>query len=245
MSRLKLRTAGSPTPAGRHFGVILAFILLVSGHAAQAEAVEIAPGVRVTRTTYAAPVNQQPFYGFSAKSLEQRTADDNFVDALSKAAGSRENAFSETIKRGWLAINAGNLAEAAQRFNQAFLLAPEQSSVYHGFAVIAQARFNDSVFADELFRIARKQPNPLKTLNADYGRLLLIAKRPRDAQPVLEQAVIDMPDFADAWSNLAHARLQNGDRAAACVAVNEALKHRPSANAGGDLTILKNSAQCP
>ena len=49
-------------------------------------------------------------------------------------------------------------------------------------------------------------------LNADYGRVLLIAKRPKDAQPVLEQAVKDTPDFGDAWVNLAHARLQNGDR---------------------------------
>ena len=68
------------------------------------------------------------------------------------------------------------------RFNQAFLISPEQSRVYHGFAVIAQARFNDLDAADELFRIALKQPNPVKALKADYGRLLLVAKRPRDAQ---------------------------------------------------------------
>ncbi|MDH8014031.1 hypothetical protein QIH10_28220, partial [Klebsiella pneumoniae] len=77
-------------------------------------------------------------------------------------------------------------------------------------------------FAEELFKIARKQPNPSKNLNAGYGRFLLIARRPGDAQPVLEQAVIDAPNFGDAWSNLAFARIQNGDRTGACAAADEA-----------------------
>ncbi len=87
-------------------------------------------------------------------------------------------AFEETTKRGWTSDQAGRVREAAIRFNQAFLISPEQSTVYHGFAVIAQARFKDLDAADELFKIALKQPNPMKALNADYGRLLLIAKRP-------------------------------------------------------------------
>jgi predicted Zn-dependent protease len=138
----------------------------------------------------------------------------------------------------------GNLPEAAKRFNQAFLLAPERSEVYHGLAAVVQTRFNDDEFAEELFKIARKQPDPLKNVNADYGRLLMIAKRPRDAQSVLEQAVIDNPDFGDAWSNLAFARLQNGERVAACAAANEAAKHVTSTHASYDLALFKTQAQC-
>ena len=123
-------------------------------------------------------------------------------------------------------------------------MAPEQSVVYHGLAAIAQIRFKDLDSAEELFRIAHKQPNPLKMLNADYGRVLLVAKRPKEAQPVLEQAVKDTPDFGDAWINLAWARLQNGDRDAACAAADEAMKQRPSSNAIVDLTTLRNVAQC-
>jgi Tfp pilus assembly protein PilF len=224
------------------FRAIAVLGVLISVHPARAETVEVAPGVQVTKRTYSAPINEQPFFGFTAKNPAQQAADESFVKALVQAVGTREKAFDETTRRGWRAISSGNVAEAAQRFNQAFLLAPEQSGVYHGFAAIAQIRFNDSDFADELFRIARKQPNPLKTLNADYGRALLMAKRPREAQPVLEQAVKDTPDFGDAWSNLAWARLQNGDRAAACAAADEAAKQRPNANA--DLTALRSGAQC-
>jgi Tfp pilus assembly protein PilF len=222
------------------------FALLAVGlvHPASADTVEIAPGVQVTKRSYAAPIKEQPFFGFTDKTAAQREEDDKFVKALVQAAGTREKALDVVVKRGWRALGSGKYPEAALRFNQAFLVAPEQSVVYHGLAAIAQIRFNDLEFAEELFRIAARQPNPLKILNADYGRVLLVAKRPKDAQPVLEQAVRDTPDFGDAWINLAHARLQNGDRDAACAAADVAMKQRPSSNASVDLVRLRNDAQC-
>ena len=223
---------------------LFALFTIGSAPSARAETVEIAPGVQVTKRSYAAPINEQPFFGFADKTAAQREADDKFVQALLQAVGTREKALDETTKRGWRALASGKPGEAALRFNQAYLVSPEQSRVYHGLALIAQTRFNDIAFADELFRIAQKQPNPLKMLNADYGRLLLIAKRPKDAQPVLEQAVKDTPDFGDAWVNLAQARLQNGDRDAACAAADEAMKQRPSSNASVDLVRLRNDAPC-
>jgi Tfp pilus assembly protein PilF len=229
---------------GKVIRTLVALASLTWAGAAVAQTVEVAPGVQVTKKTFPVPINEAPFFGFADKTPEQRSADERFVTALVQAVGSRQAASVETIKRGWSAINSGNVAEAAQRFNQAFLLAPEQSAVYHGYAAVVQIRFNDFAFADELFRVARKQPNPSKNLNADYGRFLLIAARPRDAQPVLEQAVTDAPDFADAWSNLAFARVQNGDRAAACAAAEEAAKRNPSANVSRDLALLKSNAQC-
>lgn len=231
----------------RFLPIFLALALLIviaSIYSANAETVEVAPGIKVTKRTYSGPVNEQPFFGFAAKTDAEREADDRFLNALIGAVGTREKALDETSKRGWRALGTGQAAEAARRFNQAYLLAPEQSVIYHGFAAVAQIRFNDIDFAEELFRIAIKQPNPLKTLNADYGRLLLIAKRPAEALPLLEQAVKDTPDFGDAWTNLAWARLQTGDRDGACTAVEEAAKLRPSSNANLDLAELRNGAQC-
>ena len=145
----------------------VAFVVtLASSLSAAAETVEVAPGVQVTKRTYKAPVNEQPFFGFAVKDSAQQAADANFVNAIIPAAGTREKAFEETSKRGWRAINAGRMGEAAQRFNQAFLISPEQSAVYHGFAVVAQARFNDLDAAEELFRIALERPNPVKALPA-------------------------------------------------------------------------------
>jgi tetratricopeptide (TPR) repeat protein len=241
----KMREVALP---GRFFGIACLFAsacaLQLSVQPARAEMVEVAPGVRVTKKVYSAPINEQPFFGFVEKTPAMRAADDGFVNGLVQAAGTRERAFEETTLRGWKALALGNLPEASKRFNQAYLLAPERSEVYHGLAAVVQTRFNDIEFAEELFKVAKRQPNPLKNVNADYGRLLMIAKRPRDAQPVLEQAVIDNPDFGDAWSNLAFARLQNGERPAACAAANEAEKRSISTHAGYDMALFKKQAQC-
>ena len=91
----------------------VAFVTLASTLSAAAETVEVAPGVQVTKRTYAAPINEQPFFGFAAKNSEQKAADEKFVSAIIGAAGTREKAFEETTKRAWIAINAGRMREAA------------------------------------------------------------------------------------------------------------------------------------
>lgn len=222
----------------------MALALLALSGAAYAETVEVAPGVQVTKTTYAAPADEQPFFGFTEKTPEQRAADAKFVADLIAATGSREQAFDAVMIRGWKALTTGRTASAAQRFNQAFLLMPERSGVYHGLAMVAVDRFSDLAFADELFRIALKQPHPQKMLNADYGRMLLMAKRYGDALPVLEKAVIDTPDVGDAFGYLAFARLQTGDRAGACAASAIAFEKKPSRSVVRDMVHLRKDAQC-
>jgi predicted Zn-dependent protease len=204
---------------------------------------EVAPGVRVTWKTFPAPVNEAPFYGFVDKSLTLRRADDVFVSIAVDMSGSSAAAFEAAAADGWQAIAANDMAEAGRHFNRAWLISPEQSQIFHGFAVLAAARFNDTEFAEELFRIARRQPGKLETLNTDYGRMLLTAKRPLDAEPVLEQAVKDAPAFANAWSNLAIARLQNGDAGGACLAADKAGKLQ---DAGNDMDIkrIRREARC-
>jgi Tfp pilus assembly protein PilF len=167
-----------------------------------------------------------------------------FVSIAVKFAGSRAQAFDAVATRGWEAIAANDMAEAAKRFNQASLLLPEQSQIFHGFAIIASARFDDPVFAEEPFKIARKQPGARESLNADYGRMLLLAKRPGDAEPVLEQAVRDAPTFGNAWSNLGVARLQNGNPSGACLAADRADKLQNAANVNMDIKWIWSEAQC-
>jgi predicted Zn-dependent protease len=224
---------------------VLVVTLSLAAAPALAETVEVAPGVQVTKRSYKAPLNEQPFFGFAVRDAAQREADEKFVKAMVAATGSREKAFDEATTRAWRAVIAGKAGEATMRFNQAWLIQPEPSAVYHGMAVAVLMRHADPAAAEELFDIARRQPKPLRMLNADYGRFLLVAKRPVEAQKALEQAVLDAPDVGDAWSNLAQARLQNGDRAAACLAAEEAGKRRPSATALKDIGVLRLSAKCP
>lgn len=210
----------------------------------RAETIDVAPGVRVTKKSFSGPANQQPFFGFIARTPEQRAADDKFVADLVAATGSRQKAFEEVSLRGWRAIGKNNAAEAALRFNQAWLVAPEQSAVYHGLGIVTMMKFGDIDTADELFRIARQQPDPLKPLLADYGRALLLGKRPAQARTILQEAVAATPDVADAWSNLGFARVETGDKPGACAAAEEAAKHKPSTSVLGDIALLRNRAGC-
>jgi Tfp pilus assembly protein PilF len=230
------------------FGYVLltAIVVIVATGCSRAPAktVEVAPGVSVTKRTFSAPLNEQPFYGFAEKTPLQRESDAAFVATAEKLTGSREKAFSEAMQRAWKAFFAGNLAEAARRFNQAYLIDPAQSGVFHGLGLVSFERFHDPVFADELLRIARTQPNPSPVLNADYGRFLLVNNRPGDAEPVLEQAVRDDPKFPAAWSNLAWAHFQNGNNPAACTAVGKAAALSPPSNVQADIEMLRSRAGC-
>lgn len=229
----------------KHLSWAAAIILFtLHADAASAETVEVAPGVHVTKKTFSAPVNEQPFYGFVEKTPQMRETDEKFKVAVLTITGTPQKAAEETARRAWNSFFAGNIPEAARRFNQASLFDSAQSAIFHGFALIVATRFHDPVYAEELFKIARTQPNPSKNLNADYGRFLLIAKRPRDAQPVLEQAVKDNPVFATAWSNLGFARHFNGNDVGACEAATEAAKHTPPSNVQADLKILQAQAKC-
>jgi Tfp pilus assembly protein PilF len=225
----------------RSAAIFIVVLALVSS--ALAETVEVAPGVRVTKKTYSAPINEQPFYGFIEKTPGMRAADDKFVQIVTEKA-TRETGSKDVSMLGWRAIAAGKLDEAGRRFNQAFLLDPQQSGVYHGWAVVVYERFKDAEFANELFMVAKKQHGPGENLNADHGRFLLVAKRPAEALPVLEQAVKDAPKFGDAWSNLAFARLYAGDSAGACAAAATASGLAPSANVQSDLQTLRMRAKC-
>ena len=222
----------------------LLLLTIVSASSAFAETVEAAPGLHVTKKAYPVPTNEQPFYGFAPKTPFLATVDEKFIADVVQNFGSRQRAFDEALKRGWSAFLSGDLVTASRRFNQAYLLAPERSGVYHGFAALVHTRFNDMDYADELYRIALKQPEPSQFLRADYGRFLLMVKRPADARPMLEQAVVDAPKFESAWSNLAWARLQTGDQSGACAAVVEAEKLATSENVKSDIALLKGAAKC-
>jgi Tfp pilus assembly protein PilF len=187
------------------------------------------------------PGNEQPFFGFVTKTPAQIAADQTFVTQVVQLLGSRDRASHDALKRGWGALLSGDAVAASRRFNQAYLLAPEQSGICHAFAALVQARFNDTDYAEELFLVALKQPNPPETLLADYGRLLLIAKRAADARPILERAVADAPKFGNVWSNLALARLQTGDRLGTC---SEAEKLANLDNVKSDIVLLRREAKC-
>jgi Flp pilus assembly protein TadD len=227
----------------RHAKYALAAFALLLAHPAAAQCVQVAPEICVTKKSYDAPVNEQPFYGFAAKTPAMIEADETFVIEATKIG--KDKAFAASLLRGEEALSKNDLATAARRFNQAFLLEKGESRLYHGFALVALYRFRDLAYAEELFTIARRLPNPAPSLRADTGRLLMLAKRPGEARPFLESAVKDTPNAPAVWADLAFARLFTGDRAGACEASQQALRLSPPQVLADGIAVMRSKAGCP
>jgi len=211
---------------------------------ALAQKAEVAPGVSVSRKTYRVPDNEAPFFNFAEKNEAQKAADQKLVAAVLERVPDRARAAGTAIDAGMRAFLSDNdMATAAKRFNQAYLLDPQQSSVYHGFALVAAARFKDFAYADELFGLAARMKAPAPPLRADHGRMLLMAGRPAEAKPLLEQAVKDTPDWAVPRMNLAWAVLQTGNRDEACRLVTQ-VKGKDLESVERDLALFKQKAGC-
>jgi Flp pilus assembly protein TadD len=205
---------------------------------------DIAPGITVQHRTYTAPINEQPFFGFAAKSADQREGDSRFIANFAKPGSPTiQDGARRAIQLAWQAILGNDYATAAKRLNQAWLLEPRQSEITHLFAIVVQKRFEDSDYALELFATAAKLDAPAPTLPSDHARFLLILRRPADAIPLLRQGIVQTPDWAVPKANLAWALYQTGQKNAACQAVT-AVSGKELESVANDMKMLASMAAC-
>jgi tetratricopeptide (TPR) repeat protein len=87
-------------------------------------------------------INLQPEYGHAVKSQGQINADQKFIDEEVKQLGTRRQASEEMVRLGFDYFYKGDLVTAMYRFNQAWLLEPNNENAYWGFGAI-YATFND------------------------------------------------------------------------------------------------------
>ncbi len=174
------------------------------------------------------PINQLPMYGGQPKTETQRKADEDFIRRAVAEAGSRAAASDRLVEQGWRYLTQQrDVSRAMRRFNQAWLLDPDNGGAYHGFALVVITRDRDEKQAEELFERAIAAPRQSRNAMTDYGRFLLMAGRPQRAVPLLEKAAA-AGGSADAQALLALAWRDQGDAARACA---EARKVSGSAQA--------------
>ena len=103
-------------------------------------------------------INLLPMYGGEnvVKTDEQLQSDKEFIDSVVKEIGSREEA-SVGISNGaqkW--FEQGDLDTAMKRFNQAWLLDPNNPEPYNGFAEILKQR-GDTTEAEKMLKLAQEK----------------------------------------------------------------------------------------
>lgn len=119
-----------------------------------------------------APSNEIPMYGNVPFTPEQNEINDKFIQDVVKQYGSREAAAEDSVKFGWHYYNEKHDPKTAmKRFNQAWLLDPNNPGAYFGFAFLMGEEDNH----DEAIRFYKKtleldpnQPIPMCNLGREY-----------------------------------------------------------------------------
>ena len=98
----------------------------------------LALGISSTAVSKKVPIDQVPMYGGMDRSAVPRLkkGDEQFIADASKAFGSREAAAKVWVEQGFVYYQKDNLKKAMQRFNQAWLLDPNNPEVYWGFSSV-------------------------------------------------------------------------------------------------------------
>ncbi len=86
--------------------------------------------------------NLLPMYGGEnrIKTSSQIEADEKFISEMIDIAGSREEAAEGIVNGAWEFFEQGDIDIAMKRFNQAWLLDPQNIEAYKGFAAILEKR---------------------------------------------------------------------------------------------------------
>ena len=108
----------------KHLSLILFFIISLF-HSAWAE-------VR--------PINEVPMYGGKNISSKSQKTNQKFIDWAVEEFGNLESASKDAADRGWRSFYDNDLNTAIKRFNQAWLLNPDNPQSYWGFGLVMGRR---------------------------------------------------------------------------------------------------------
>ncbi len=114
------------------------------------------------------PLNEVPLYRGREKTDAEKKLDATFISEAVKAAGSKEAAAAQLLKRGWQAIAANDAKGAIRRFNQASLLSSDNAEVFWGLGS-AEGQLGHCDSSIKLFEEAAKLASSNSRLIADFG----------------------------------------------------------------------------
>lgn len=84
----------------------------------------------------ATPINERPMYGGREKTPAMREADARFIQDCIADGTNREAASREVSQLGWQYFFRNDFSTAMKRFNQDWLLDPNNPEAYWGFGLI-------------------------------------------------------------------------------------------------------------
>lgn len=162
------------------------------------------------------PINQLPMYGRQEKNEAMKAADAAFLAAVDQRGLSRQEAARQAVQSGWTYWRKKDIASAMRRFNQAWLLDPDNGNIYHGFAVVMADRGAAPAEVEGLFgqALAKTVVDPAAWV--DYGRFLWSQWRLEESLATLQKALQLSSTARDARAHIAFVYYLQKDFASAC-----------------------------
>lgn len=178
------------------------------------------------------PLNQLPMYGGREKSAEMKKADAEFLAGIEKQGLSREDGAKKAMQAGWRFFDKKDLATAMKRFNQAWLLDPENGNIYHGFAVVTSERGGSPPEVESLFQLALSKSKVDAEAFVDYGRFLRTQKQYEKSLIHLNKALERSSRAFNARSQISFVYYLKGDFSSACEWAKASQKNGDKLEAG-------------
>jgi tetratricopeptide (TPR) repeat protein len=171
------------------------------------------------------PANQLPMYGEREKTAEMKSADAAFIASIEKRGLSHQEGAEQVVQLGWSYWAKRDFATAMSRFNQAWLLDPENGNVYHGFALVTSVRGGTPSEVERLFLLSISKPNVDPVAFVDYGRFLWTQKQLERSLVQLNKALQLSPTVRNARSHISFVYYLKGDAGNACTWAKDAQKN--------------------
>ena len=138
-----------------------------------------------------------PLWEGVEKNAAMKAADKALIKSAEKLGG-RKRAALRASKLGWDRITQGDPETAIKRFNQAWLLNPDEPTLYWGLAVATHQRGDPLSISERWFQETEKRLKNVAPLYSDHGRILVQSGKPKRAITYLEKALAIDPDHVDA-----------------------------------------------
>lgn len=171
------------------------------------------------------PVNQLPMYGEREKTEAMKNADAAFLALIEKQGLSRQEGAKQVVLSGWSYWTKRDIATAMSRFNQAWLLDPENGNTYHGFALVTSVRGGALSEVERLFQLAISKTKVDPEAFVDYGRFLWTQKQLEKSLMQLNKALQLSSTARNARSNISFVHYLKGDFGNACTWAKDAQKN--------------------
>jgi Flp pilus assembly protein TadD len=137
--------------------------------------ISLAFALAAASTAKAQPIDQVPMYGGMDRSADPslRAADEKLVADTTRHYGSREKGGAAFVANGFAFYGRDDLVNAMRRFNQAWLLDPNNPEVYFGFAVVLHDKGKNCDAATQ-FEKAASFGRYVQGMTPDAARVLVL-----------------------------------------------------------------------